>query len=286
MELLFLSGAALDLVAVKHQYQPAFFESRIAGQGIAQASAGSVQIVLRRLRQRIPGENNIVAIHDQVLLPGGPNGQLFLCGPVFRGFIEGGSQVAELPAHDLLQGLVIRLQIPGDHRRLGLQAAFQVHIVLHPVPGHMEAGAVIAEHGIRGVGNVRQRIVADFLHHFFGVVAGSIAVERQLQLSSALGVGRQLVGIVPQLRSRHQSLQGRGVTHRLRGIEFAAHGADIRDGTADLLCGQRQPEIVPGFQQHAFGLHQALAHRPVGSLPEVTALGVLDVGSADEEGDL
>ena len=60
----------------------------------------------------------------------------------------------------------------------------------------------------------------------------------------------------------------------------------IAHGAADVLGGHLQPKSIPRLQQLAFGQHQALPYCAVGGLPEVAALGVLEVGPARNEGDL
>ena len=100
-------------------------------------------------------------------------------------------------------------------------------------------------------------------------------MEGDLKLSPALGVGGHGVGVVPKLPGRHKALEGGEIAHRFRGIEAAAHGTDIRDGTADGLRGQGQRKAVPRLQKLRLRLHQSLPHRPVGSLAHIATLGVL-----------
>ena len=50
--------------------------------------------------------------------------------------------------------------------------------------------------------------------------------------------------------------------------------------------GTSRRTSIPGLQQDALGLHQPLAHRPVGGLAEVAPLGVLGMGPARHQGDL
>ena len=66
----------------------------------------------------------------------------------------------------------------------------------------------------------------------------------------------------------------------------AVHPLDVRHGPADQAGRDLQPEIIPGLQQHAVRLHQSLPHRPVGSLPEIPALRVLQMGTAGKQSDL
>ena len=179
------------------------------------------------------------------------------------------------------------MQIPGQQPgSLFLpQAAFQVHIVPHLIPFHIEARPVGAEYGIRGILHIRFRVVAGFRNDSFRVVAGGVAVEGQLEPPQALCIGGKGFGVVLHLGGGHQSPERGQAAHRLRGFKFPAHGPDIGDAPADLFRGHRENKVVPGFQQHGFGLHQPLPHRPVGGLPEIAALGVFQVGFSHQQRD-
>ena len=194
---------------------------------------------------------------------------------------------AKFPEHDLFQLPVVGLEIALDQLRLfGFQAAVQVHIFFYLVPFYGEAGAMGAEYGIGGVIQIAFRIVADGGHHSIRIVAGTEAIHRQLQPAAALGVGCHLGGIIAQLRCRQDALQGGQSATVLRRVKFAAHGADVGNGAAYRFRGQSQGEPIPGLQQHTFCLHQPLADGPIGSLAEITALCVLQMGPAGGQGDL
>ena len=66
----------------------------------------------------------------------------------------------------------------------------------------------------------------------------------------------------------------------MRGGNRTTHGLQVGHGPAHALGGQLQEKIVIGLQQQAGDLHQSLPYRPVGGLAEISALGVLDMGSA------
>ena len=100
-------------------------------------------------------------------------------------------------------------------------------------------------------------------------------MEGQLEASPSLGVGCHSFGIVLYLRRGNQTLQGRKAAGCLRGIKFAAHGADVGDGAPDLLRGHGQGKVVPGFQQNGLRLHQPLPDSAVGRLAKIAAFGVL-----------
>ena len=288
MKTAFFSGVSLLLVAVEYQNRPALGKARIAAEHIAQLPPGGIQVSFRLVCQLLPGENHIVPVHNQTLFPGRGNGNLLgsrsVAGthPVLRS-----ADFPKLPAHDSFQLLVLQLQIPGQklRRLLLLQAAFQVHVVLHLVPGHVEARPVGAEHGIRGIFHIRLRIVVPLGNHRFRIVAGLVAPQRQLQPTQSLGIGRHGLGIIPNFRRRNLAPKDAEIFHRLRRLHLTAHGSDIRNPPSDLLRGQGQFKIIPRLQQKGFRLHKPLAHRPIGGLPEVAAFRVLQVGFPHQKGD-
>ena len=75
-----------------------------------------------------------------------------------------------------------------------------------------------------------------------------------------------------------------GTVLGFRRVKPATHGAKVRDGAPHHLGGHRHRHIVPGLQNPGFGLHQALAHRPISGLAEIATLGVLQVSFSDEQG--
>ena len=201
-----------------------FGKTRIAGQHIAEPSAGSVQVRLRRFRQGLPGKYDVIPVHNQVLLPGLPDGHLRR-GRFPGGGIPGPPNRAELPLHDLFQLPVVN---GGPLHKLGrflfLDPALQVHILLYLVPLHIVARAMGAEHRIRRVFRVAFRVVARFRNHRFPIVAGRIAVKGQGQPAHPLGIGCQYLSVIPDLRRGNPPLQGRGVSHAFGGLQLAAHG--------------------------------------------------------------
>ena len=104
------------------------------------------------------------------------------------------------------------------------------------------------------------------------------------KLPPAASVGGELQAVVPEAGHRGPARQdGGGLS--VRQIELPVHGPQVADGAARLVGGDLQTEAVPGLQQHALGLHEALAQRPVGGLAEVAALGVLQVRPARQQRD-
>ena len=78
-------------------------------------------------------------------------------------------------------------------------------LVLDFIPGDDDAGAVATEHGVRGVVQIRRRVVIDGRQHSVLVRAGGITPEGTEQPPPALGVGGHLPGVVPQSGHRHST---------------------------------------------------------------------------------
>lgn len=165
------------------------------------------------------------------------------------------------------------------------QAAAHVGVGLDLAPLHVVARPVGAEHRVRRVVHVPLRVVAQSGDHLIGVVAGGVAAGGAAQPSPATGVGGHLPAIVPQARHRGGAGEHAQRPGGLRRAGLPAHALEVGQGPAHLLRGQLQPEVVPRLQQDALRLHEALAHRPVGGLPEVAPLGVLKVGPPRHQGD-
>ena len=277
VELALFTQVALLLVAVENQNDPVLLKARKAAEGVHQLPSGSIQIVFRGFRQILPGKDHVIAVHDDALLFQWTDGQLFRGGTVAGIPVLGPFDGAEFPFHNGFQFLAVDGQVPGDD--LGLfflfQAAFQMHIIGHLIPLHGETGAVGAEDGVRRVFHIRFRVVAKGFRYCFLVMTGQISPEGQLQPAATLGVGSNLIRVIAQFRGRNQSFQNGHGTNSFRRVKIAAHGSDIGDGTTHHFRGQGQGEIIPGFQQNGFCLHQTLTDSPVSGLAEVAAFGVL-----------
>ena len=107
----------------------------------------------------------------------------------------------------------------------------------HFIPGDDDAGAVAAEHGVRGVVQIRRRVVIDGRQHSVLVRAGRITPEGTEQPPPALGVGGHLPGIVSQGGHRHRAGERRLLPHRLRRRQLRPHLLEVRHGPAYLLGG-------------------------------------------------
>ena len=135
-----------------------------------------------------------------------------------------------------------------------------------------------AEYGVRRVVHIPFRVVAHGLHYLLLIGTGAVARRGAQQAAPATGVGRHLGGIAPEDCHRGGAGEDCFLSKGLRWGGFAVHPLEVAHGPAHLFGGQLQPKVIPRLQQHALRLHQPLTHRPVGSLAEVAALGVLHMG--------
>ena len=197
---------------------------------------------------------------------------------------------SELPLHDGLQLPVVYAQDSPVCRflpqcfvrlfRMRLQAAVQMHIGGHLVPAHIEPCAVGTEDRIRGIFRVRRRVVARLGSEAVLIPARPVAARPQGKPSPSVGIGKQLRLIAVEFLCRGKARDPQGFPVSFRRGELTVHGMDIAEGAAELLGRQFQREGIPGLQQNAFRLHQALPDGAVCGLTEIAALRVLQVSAA------
>ena len=161
-----------------------------------------------------------------------------------------------------------------------------MHIVLDLVPLDVDPRPMGAEHGICRVLHIALGVIAQLRDHRPRLRAGLVAVASQAQPPPPPGVGHQFLHIAVHGRHRGGAPQQHQLPRLLRRVKFSVHGPHIADGPADLFLGHRHLKAVPGLQQQALRLHQPLAHRTVGGLAEVPALGVLVMGLSGGQTDL
>ena len=306
--LLDAAGAAGHAVGVEDENDHAFFEALIVAQDVRQLFAGGVQTLFGKGVELVPRKDDVVAVHQQVLGGNGPllGGKIGAFPLLHRA--ESRQRVpldgAIGPLKNFQQLLVLfqrstvgcgpALRSSGGSglgRLCSAPAAVHVHIIAHLVPRDDEARAVGAEDGVRRVLHIVLGFVARSLHHLLGVMAGAVAVQRQAQPPPAPGVADHLHGVAAHGGGGGFAREGGrlAVRRSLGRVEAALHPLDIVQRPAQILGGQLQPEGVPRLQQLRFadaaGHHQPLPHGAVGGLPEIAALGVLEVGAARDEGD-
>ena len=305
--LLYAAGAARHTVGIKHKDEHALLKALIVAEDVHQPVAGRFQALFGECVQLVPCKDDVVAVHQQVF-----GLDLPLLGVEIGAFpLLGGAERRQRVPLDGPIGLFKDLQQlsilfqsstvgghpagAGLHRFLGLcslaPAAVYMHVAAHLLPGHHKSGPVGAEHRIRRVVEVVFRLIARGLDDLCCIVAGTVAVQRQGQVSPAPGVAHHLHGVAAHGGGRCGAGEQGGIPvgSGLGWVKAAAHVLDIVHGAAHVVRGQLQPEGIPRLQQ--LGLvdlvchHQALPDGAVGRLPEVAALGVLEVGAARNEGD-
>ena len=313
--LLHLALAALDLPGVEHQYQHAAAVAGEIAQAVHQPGARGVQVFGGQLLEPLPGEDDVVAVHQQVLGarvlgPGGRAARLAAGGrrALYRAHglhavAADGAVGALEDGHQLLvrgQGGAVGvgplgagyggLLGGGAQALAALEDAWQVHVGGRFVPAHEHARAVAAKDGVRGVFRVGVRVVAGGGDDLLRVVALGVASRQAGELPAPAGVGRHLPRVAHQLRdgraARDDGLAALGDGR----VELREEPRHVGQGAAHGLLRQAERERIPGLQQHAVpargGSAQAMADGTVGGLAEVAALRVLGVRAAGGEREL
>ena len=159
----------------------------------------------------------------------------------------------------------------------------------HLVPAHQIPRAVAAKDRVGRVLHVSVGVVGKIGQHFLGIVAGIVPGGQHGPAAQAVGVGGNFPGIAARGGYRQTAGQRYGIAQRHGRLKAAAHPLHIGHRAAQAVGRQCERKLVPRFQQlhgaFGFGHPQALPHRAVGGLAEVTALGVLLVGAACRQRD-
>ena len=261
------------LVSVEYQNHLAVPVALVIAQQVHQQLTGGVQTLLGRFLQLVPGEDDVVAVHQQKLLSIGV-GPLSSAGDrvgrrLRRLFPPGFGRWVKIPPADgaigpLINGhqllvLFQRARIARLPGRLGnrflrlrrllllfrffglpspVSTAFHVHILRHLIPFDGKTGAVGAEHRIYRVFQIPLRVVARLFNDFLLVVTGQIALQAVRKPGFSLGIGRRLAGIVPHAGGGGQARQQRPLPRAFRRVKSAAHLLNIRHSPAQV--GGRQ----------------------------------------------
>ena len=249
--------------------------------------------------QLVPGEDDVVAVHDHALTPWVE--QLSALGLVRtgRGVAHGGCVLraadgAELALQDLLQLPVVEIEAAAEHARRGrgrlhlrlAETGVEVHIIAHAVPRDDRARTVRAEHAVRRVVKVARGVVTALGDDLLRVVAGVVARDAARDAPAPVGIGRDLGGIIAHRGHRRAAGEHSHVAVRLRRGKRAGHEPHVADRAADLLSRDLDAKGVVRLEQDAFRLHESLPHGAPRRLAEVAALRVLDVRAAGQQCDL
>ena len=152
-----------------------------------------------------------------------------------------------------------------------------MHIFRHLIPWNIESCTMGTENRACRVLDVTFRIIAHLFNHCFCIPARFIATEctGQMSLTSCIRIHFHL--IIPHTCNRCISLDRRHLSFCLRRTGLPIHPLNICKSSSDHSRWNFQLKIIIRFQQHTFGLHQSLAHRTVGCLPEISAFGMFQM---------
>ena len=159
-------------------------------------------------------------------------------------------------------------------------------MVCHLVPFYGVTRAVRAEYRVAGIQQIGVGVIAYPLDDLLGVVARLITAESQRDFSRAARISYQLGGIVLHFGHGSRSAEEADVSV-LNGLRKAsAHALNVVHSLAEVFGGKLDSEVVNRLKQYALCAAQALSDSAVGGLSEISALGVLWVRLARNEGDL
>ena len=165
-------------------------------------------------------------------------------------------------------------------------AGVHMHALPHLVPRNRRARPVRAEDRSGRIAKIQLRIIARRGNDLLCIGAGLIALERTGDLSLAARVGCQLLRIIGNPGNRRAAGDHRPAVFEVRLCEGCAHLLQIRERSAQRFLRNLHAEAVERLQKDTFCHHKSLPYRAVGSLAEVAALCVLEMGSSGKERDL
>ena len=133
-------------------------------------------------------------------------------------------------------------------------------------------------------------IISNLFDHLLRMGTRLVPIKGEAQYPLASGVGDKLQPIPGKRLRRSSAAQQHAVLLGHRRLKAALHPLQICHQPAQLLRLHSCLKAVIRLQQHTAAgscqLLQTLTDCPIGRLPKISALGVLDVRSAVEQGDV
>ena len=155
-----------------------------------------------------------------------------------------------------------------------------VHMFKHFIPFDSITAAVRTKYRIRRILNIGIGTIAYLLYHFVRIRTRLIAAYSAYKPSLAPCIRRNLCTVIADFRHGRKSAYHSRITVDFGRRYSSAHSVNIRHCPTDRIRRHFKLERIPRFKQDAFCTHKPLAHRAICCLPEISALGMLNVSRA------
>ena len=173
------AGIALDLVGIEHHDDAAFAKALIVCKNVDERAARRGNILRGKALQLVPGEDDVVAVNEQIFHVLGVDRHVIVVGKrgargLFRRLERAALYLAVGALEDLLQLLVrcIRAACANAAARRGsgfllgflfvkVNAAVAVDMLRDFIPRNGDAAAVVAENGGGGIICVALGVIAE-----------------------------------------------------------------------------------------------------------------------------
>ena len=160
-----------------------------------------------------------------------------------------------------------------------------MHIFRNLFPGYVKSCPMRTKYRPGGIFKIPFRIIAGCFYDFFRIMARLITFECTEDFPPAFRIAGDFHLIIAHGRHRSIACYNRQISVCLRGLEFACHFLNIREGPSDTFRRDFKAEIIIWLKQYIFRLHQALAHSPVCRLPEISSFCVFQMRSPCDQCD-
>ena len=295
----------------------------IVREDIEELSTRGIEIHRSQCLQLLPGEHDIIAVDEQVVLflhqrflrptvlcevfflftcTDGPGTRdIHVLRPVFNRSVGTHEDILELLIGDVMAAVLvalvllslmhtleaqgIRFEVALLYRAIQLERRLDMHVALHLVKRHDKASAMGTEDRGAWIQDVLIRVIAPGEDHLLRIMTAVIAAEAQGQTAQSLRVDHQLLMVVPHRHNRRSALEHCPLSLHLRSAEVCVHVREIRHRTADIVSRNVEREGIVRLQQDVLRLPESLAHRTVGRLTEIATLGMLVAGPSGHEGE-